>query len=95
MAEENIDKGPQIGRLAMRREGEMWVAYYAQNETMDRAVVIGSILMRAVESNPGRKDLFMDMMRDIITEAIESETGARPTWGGPQLAPEHERSGKA
>lgn len=92
-----MDKGnlEQIGRLAMRMEGDRWNAYYALPETMKDPIFLGSIRMGAVADNPTRKQAFMDMMRDIVSEIIEDETGIRPQWGGPEPAPEHERSGSA
>ena len=86
----------QIGRLAMRQEGGQWVAYYAMNETMDNAIFLGSIAMSAIAGHNGhRKANFMDMMRDIVADIVEDETGHRPIWGGEISAPEHERAGNA
>lgn len=85
----------QIGRLAMRHEGENWNAYYALPDTMEEPIFLGSIHMGAVTRNPERKQVFMDMMRDIVSDIIEEKTGQRPTWGGLRVAPEHERSGEA
>lgn len=85
----------QVGRLAMREEGENWVAYYAEPGTMNKAIFLGSVRMGAVTTNPARKQAFMDMMRDIVSDIIEEATGVRPIWGGPERAPEHERSGNA
>lgn len=85
----------QVGRLAFRQEGGNWVAYYAETERMDDAVFLGSIRMGAVMKSPERKAAFMDLMRDIVSEIIEEEVGVRPTWGGAEPAPEHERSGQA
>jgi hypothetical protein len=85
----------KIGRLALRHEGENWNAYYALPDTMESPIFLGSIRMGAVVNNPARKQAFMDMMRDIVSDIIEEQTGTRPTWGGPQSAPEHERSGAA
>jgi hypothetical protein len=85
----------QIGRLAMRQEGGNWNAYYALPDNMDGAVFLGSIRMTAILNNDERKNAFMDMMRDIVSDIIENETGVRPVWGGPTGAPEHERSGNA
>jgi hypothetical protein len=45
----------QIGRLAMRHEGNMWNAYYAMVGTMEGAIPLGSIAMAAIESNEKRK----------------------------------------
>lgn len=83
----------QIGRLALRHEGENWNAYYALPDSMKEPIFLGSIRMGAVVDNAPRKQVFMDLMRDIVSDIIEEKTGVRPTWGGPQSAPEHERSG--
>ena len=81
----------KIGRLAMRHEGNSWNAYYALTGTMSGAIPLGSIAMRA---NAERKQAFMDMMRDMVADIIEEESGHRPTWPeGPQPAPETERAG--
>lgn len=83
----------KIGRLAMRHEGANWNAYYAMPDTMEGAIFIGSICMAAL-GDPERKAAFMEMMRGIVADVIEMETGQRPTWpDGAQPAPEHERAG--
>ena len=89
------DKSVQIGRLAMRYEGDNWNAYYALPNSMKETIFLGSIRMGAVTNNQERKSAFMDMMRDVVSDIIENETGVRPTWGSPATAPEHERSGSA
>lgn len=80
----------QIGRLAMREQGERWVAYYARNDSMDDAIELGSIAMSFV-GRPDRKNQFMDLMRECFADAVQREIGIRPEWGGPVDAPEHER----
>ena len=85
----------QIGRLAMRHEGQNWNAYYALPNSMEEPIFLGSIHMGAITTNLERKQAFMDMMRDIVSDIIETKTGVRPTWGGPTAAPEHERAGEA
>lgn len=90
------DEQQKVGRLALRHEGNFWNAYYAMPGTMDGAVLLGSIAMRFVVGNTDRKNAFMDMMRGAVTDLLEEQTGARPTWpDGPQTAPESERSGHA
>lgn len=84
----------QIGRLAMRQEGQNWNAYYALPDNMTAAIFLGSIRMGAINDNPERKQAFMQMMREIVSDIIEVEIGIRPTWGGPTTAPEHERAGE-
>lgn len=83
----------EIGRLAMRREGKMWNAYYAMPNTMDGAVLLGSIAVAAIAENDERKNAFLGMMRSVVADVIEDETGQRPTWTGVRSAPESERSG--
>ena len=82
-------------RLAMRVEGVWWVAYIAQANTMEGAKRIGSILLGIVENNPGRKQAFMDLMKDAISDAIKSVFNQTADWGAPQSAPEAERAGRA
>lgn len=89
------EKGPQIGRLAMREEGLSWVAYYApRTDSMEHAILLGSITMTAVVEHPERKQQFMDLMRELVGDIVEEVAGVRPIWGGPERAPEHERAGR-
>ena len=85
----------QIGRLAIRVEGENWNAYYALNETMEDAIPLGSIRMSIITKYPERRDQFMKLMTDIVADILEQVLGHRPDFGGPIQAPEHERSGSA
>jgi hypothetical protein len=88
--------GPQIGRLALRVEGDNWNAYYVlHTDSMKDAIYLGSISMTAVSFNEKRKDEFMALMREVVGDMIEDITGVRPEWGGPKPAPEHERSRNA
>jgi hypothetical protein len=88
---------PQNLRLAMRVEGDWWVAYAAPMTTMDGAVRVGSIGMGAVKGGKGsarRKQAFMDLMKDVLTEFL-TDAGAAPThWDDPVTAPERERAGR-
>lgn len=88
------DNLQQIGRLALRVEGDNWNAYYAMPGTMDGAVLLGSIRM-AIARHPDRKKQFMALMRDAVADLIEKTSGARPEWNEPRRAPERERSGSA
>lgn len=88
-----MKRSTEIGRLALRHEGATWNAYYAMPGTMDGAIFLGSIAMRFVE-DVKRKNAFMDMMREAVSDLIEEKTGQRPTWPkGAEPAPEHERAG--
>lgn len=86
----------QIGRLAMRVEGQHWNAYYAMPGTMEGAVYLGSIAMAFVDGKPARRDAFMSLMKEAVADLIEQTTGTRPIWpNGEHPAPEHERAGSA
>ena len=83
------------GRIAFRVEGNMWNCYFAKNETMDGAILMGSIAMAFVQREE-RKQAFMDLMKDIYSDFTEETMGARATYPDEaQPAPEHERSGHA
>ena len=83
----------KVGRLAMRREGLWWNAYYALTDTMDGAIPLGSVSMRFVETQE-RRDAFIGFMREAVSDLIEETSGVRPTWPeGTQPAPEHEKAG--
>ena len=84
----------QAGRLALRHEGRLWNAYYAMPDTMEGAILIGSVEMRFVAVNKARKDAFMQLMQECVGDVIEEATGVRPTWPEPaKRAPERERAG--
>ena len=82
-------------RLAMRVEGDWWVAYMAQKDSMDGATRLGSILMGIVEHNQERKQAFMALMQSAMTDGIKDVFGQTPDWNAPQSAPESERAGRA
>lgn len=68
-----------IGRLAMRHEGDFWNAYYALPNSMEGAILLGSIAMRFV-TRKKRKDAFMELMKEAVADIIEETTGDRPAW---------------
>ena len=75
-------------RLAMRMEGDNWVAYFVPSDTsMKDAIFLGSIAMRFVADNEERKQAFIRMMQESLSEIVPIE------WPNPPVAaPEHERS---
>lgn len=77
----------RVGRLAFREEGDQWIAYFADDGTMQGALELGRIARRFVD-RPDRKHQFMDLMRDCFSDTVQSTTGIRPSWGGPEKAPE-------
>lgn len=85
---------PHNLRLALRFEGDNWNAYAATLDTMEGAVLLGSIKMGCVANNRARKQQFMDLMRAVVDDYIKDVVGVKPSWGEPTQAPEHERSGR-
>lgn len=85
----------KVGRLALREEGEWWNAYYALTDTMEGAIPLGSVRIAAAKANPQVKERFIALMREVVSGIIEETAGIRPTWGGIESAPEHERAGSA
>lgn len=83
----------EIGRLALRVEGDLWNAYYALPDSMEGAIFLGSVRIGAVRDGR-RKNAFMALMTEIVGDFIETEVGQRPSWLV-QTAPEHERGGSA
>jgi len=80
-------------RLALRREGALWNAYVANEGTMDRAFLIGSIALGAVTAHPEIKDGFMQLMKQVLAVAVEDVIGKPLAEWEEKPAPEHERSG--
>jgi hypothetical protein len=83
----------QVGRLAMRVEGDWWNAYYAMPGTMEGAIPLGSIQM-AIVQDESAKQIFMALMRDAVTAIIKDAVGVTPHWPDDCVrpAPEHERA---
>ncbi len=77
------DEMNQAGRLAMRREGPMWVAYYAKEGTMVGATVLGSIGIPLVHNSQTLREEFMGLMREALGEFLGSE-GIEVEWADPE-----------
>jgi len=83
----------RMGRLAMRVEGDWWVAYYAMPDTMEDALDLGRIRMAAVQDQT-HKQAFMTLMQHFVGDIILEIFGEIPDWNDPVGAPEHERAGR-
>jgi len=92
MATEEPIGHQKIGRLALRHEGNRVNAYYAMPKTMIDGLLLFSVDARAA-GYPSVHERILDLGRQIVGEIVFEATGIRPVWGGPQPAPEHERSG--
>lgn len=82
-------KDDPIGRLALREEGDYWVAYWAPPDTMEDASVLGSLhLMLARE--PKLQTAFMELMKAALAHVVWETAGEQISWPNPpQFVPEH------
>lgn len=83
-----------FGRIAYRQEGNNWNCYFAQPGTMDGAMFLGTLSMN-IARHPKYRQAFINLMREVVTDLLQSNLGFRPEWTEPHAAPEHERSGNA
>jgi hypothetical protein len=83
-----------IGRLALREEGDFWNAYWCPNtDNMDKSILLGSIRLNVVK---GRiYEDYIKLMKDAFNVIAKETIGQTPTWSKPKPAPEDERSGNA
>lgn len=88
-----MEKMTPLGWLKFRVEGNNWQAYYAVDAVGD--VWLGGIRLDVVKANSARKDAFMALMKDAVSDIVEAVAGAKLAWGEAQAAPEHERAGRA
>ena len=84
----------QLGRLAMRVEGDWRAGYYAETSSMKGAIELARIRMVFVQEDAA-KEIFLALMRDAVSDLIRARTGVAPSWDDPQPAPATERSGRA
>lgn len=84
-----------MGRLAMRVEGDWWVAYFAKLGTMDGALELGRLRMTLAEE-PKIKAATLEYYKLVMSRMVSGATGAKLEWPNPeQPAPEHEKAGRA
>lgn len=86
---------PQVGKIAMRQEGQWWVAYLDLQHENRPKVELARIHMDAMRINPDRREQFLTLARDLVADLIERATGIRPIFGAPTPGPEAERAGRA
>lgn len=85
----------EFGRLAMRVEGDWWVAYSAKPNTMDGSVELGRIRM-TLAGVPAIKAATLEYYKLVFSKMVEAATGARLEWPtAERAAPEHEKAGRA
>lgn len=81
-------------RLALRVEGNWWVAYIATTENMEGAIELARIRLGALKDVAGGTDRWKSLMVDILGTQLKG-IGLPPISWDEHAAPESERSGKA
>ncbi len=82
-----------LGRLAMRVEGDWWVAYWAAPNSMKRSTEIARLRM-SLAADPVLKEAFLGFCQSAMSVTIKAATGKTPGWNDPVGAPEQEKSGR-
>lgn len=85
------DKSTQVGRIAFREEGDYWNAYFAAQDSMQDAVLLGSLRMNAAHV-PELKQQFIDLMKAVFSQACRETIGRAPAWFRETPAPDSERT---
>ena len=80
-----------LARLAMRAENGYWCAYYAPPDTMDGAILLGSIKITVIIEKPARREQFLALMHDVMRGAIKDACGKRADIVERKPASPHER----
>lgn len=84
------EKLTQVGRLAFRVKDNMWNVYYAANDTMEGALLLGSLRM-SLAMVPEHRTAFMALMRGTMDTAFRKTMGLEPSWREPVESPAAER----
>jgi hypothetical protein len=65
----------QAARIAFREEGEFWNVYLTRSNTMEGAMLLGSIRMSLVINHPKTKNEFMNMIQSVVQATFKGSTG--------------------
>jgi hypothetical protein len=78
-------------RLAFRGEGEFVNCYFADNDTLAEAILVGSLRLAVVEKHPEAFEQFKELMTQVLISACRDAIGVEPAFFHEYPAPEHER----
>jgi hypothetical protein len=92
--EDRKSKKVEVGRLALRHEGQWWNAYWAKyQDSMNEAILLGSIRINLAHGTA--KSDFVVAMKSAFDNVVLETIGEKPTWSDPHPAPEDERESGA
>jgi len=72
----------EVGRLAFRKEGNMYRAYYTLPGTMEGALYLGELHLSVADNDDARK-AFIKLMREVISKVLKEIVGDGVTSGEP------------
>lgn len=82
-------------RLAFRVEGEFVNCYFADNDSLDDALLLGSMRRNVLDKDRAIWEAWKTLMQTVISEACLRSIGVAPESFGEIRAPEHEKAGRA
>lgn len=82
-------------RLAFREEGDFVNCYMAFIDSMKDAILLASVRAKVLRADPEMFGEYQELMKRWATAACNDMFGAGPTEFIVEVAPEHERSGRA
>ena len=82
-------------RVAIRGEGAMVNAYFAEIDTMENAQLVASIARDACEADRRVFEVFQMLMQMVCAIKTEAATGRDAVAIEVRDAPEHEKAGRA
>lgn len=86
-------KTAQAFRLAIRAQGDYVNAYLAQNETLDGAILLGSLHRGVADADSAAFAQFKVQMQKALATTVKSVLGVAPEFDEGRPAPAHEREG--
>ena len=82
----------EAGRLALREDGEFWVAYFAPLDSMEGAMPLASIGLRFL---PGRRAEFITLAKALLGDMLSASGLTISEWGGEDKPLDSERTRNA
>lgn len=79
-------------RIALRAEGEWWVAYVAKPSDMDGAIEIARVRLKPAKEDPKVKQAFIDFAQLVVDSTAEAKRLGVVGWNAPIAAPESEKA---
>ena len=80
-----IQEGGFGGRIALREEGEWWVCYWAQLDSMESKAEIARVRMVVIMQDPMVKQQFINFCKSAFGVIAREALGETPLWPKPPM----------